>query len=496
MKKCVILLAVIMLSSILPAQTAAFREKEGSPTETISLKTLYGEEWISLNHFIKVFGGNLHLDKKKMILSGAINGKASRFYAGSMFFTISNELLHLVTTVELLDDTFYYPLKEWLYLLQNHYYPEMLYSKGEQCYILKPSGYTVQDITFRDFKNGTIIRIHTTEKYRKEHCKLWEGPNSWLYFTLYEATADTVALARTFAEGAIRELVPIQVGESLQLSFRLRKKLSSYDFYIEENPRSVVITLRTPVTGNTQNQLLEKRSKWLIDTIVLDAGHGGKDPGAVAYDGTQEKMITLDVVKRLGKLLERNSDIKVVYTRSTDVFVPIRERTKIANQAGGKLFISVHCNSTRNRYAYGSETYLLSTEKNDQAVEVTELENKVIQFEENQEFYEKLTSEQHILAVMTQNQYQKESGKLAALIENKFIKKMHSHSKYSRGVKQAGFYVLFGASMPNVLTEIGFISNREDLKRLKSAAYRQKIAEALYEAIMEFKQQNEAEIRQ
>ncbi|HDR05901.1 MAG TPA: N-acetylmuramoyl-L-alanine amidase [Candidatus Marinimicrobia bacterium] len=496
MKKSLILLSVFLLSSLIYGQTAAFLLKDGARVESVNMKMLYGEEWISLNHFLKVFGSSLHLDKKQMILSANLNGKSVSFYAGSMFFSIDNQLMHLSTTTELFNDELYYPLSEYLLLLRLYFFSEMIYSPAEKGHILKPSGFTVQDITFREFKNGTIIRIQTTEKYRKEHCKLWEGPNNWLYFTLYEATADTAAFAKTFSEGTVREMVPIQTGESLQLSFRLRKKLSSYDFYIEENPRSIVITLRTPVTGDTQTQLLEKRSKWLIDTIVLDAGHGGKDPGAVAYDGTQEKMITLDVVKRLGKLLERNSEIKVVYTRTTDVFVPIKERTKIANQAGGKLFISVHCNSSRNRQAYGSETYLLSTEKNDRAVEVTELENKVIKFEENQEFYEKLTSEQHILAVMTQNQYQKESARLADFIEKKYIKKAHSKRTYSRGVKQAGFYVLFGASMPNVLTEIGFISNREDLRRLKTKEYRQKIAEAMYEAIMEFKEKNEQEIRQ
>jgi N-acetylmuramoyl-L-alanine amidase len=194
------------------------------------------------------------------------------------------------------------------------------------------------------------------------------------------------------------------------------------------------------------------------------------------------------VVKRLGKLIGDRTDIEVVYTRDSDQFIPLWERTKIANEAGGKVFLSVHVNASKNRGASGFETYLLRPGKTDAAIEVAELENAVIKLEQESERYSELSAEQLILATMAQSSFMQQSETLADLVQSEFDKKLVGQN---RGVKQAGFIVLIGASMPNVLIELGFISNKNDAKRLKQPAYRQKAAESIFEALMKYKTRHE-----
>ena len=224
-----------------------------------------------------------------------------------------------------------------------------------------------------------------------------------------------------------------------------------------------------------------------MDTIVLDAGHGGKDPGAIGKFGTKEKDVALDITRRTGSLLEK-SGIKVVYTRDEDVFIPLLDRTKIANDANGKLFVSIHANANQNRKIQGFETYLLRPGKSEDAIEVASRENSVIKLEDVTDQYENLSGENLIMATMAQSTFMKESEDLASTIQIELDKKLDTPN---RGVKQAGFYVLIGASMPNALVEVGFLSNPNEEKMLKQSRHKQKIAEAIYYAIKSFKSSQE-----
>ena len=205
-----------------------------------------------------------------------------------------------------------------------------------------------------------------------------------------------------------------------------------------------------------KDRIEDVKDRWRLDTVVLDAGHGGKDGGTQGKYGTKEKDIVLDITKRIGRLLENNTKIKVVYTREEDVWLPVRRRTEIANENNGKLFISIHANANNNRTIKGFETYLLSPGKSEDAVAVASRENSVIQMEEKKNGYEKLSGEVLIMATMAQSMFVKESENLASIIQMELDKQLDSPN---RGVKQAGFYVLIGASMPNVLVEVGFLSN-------------------------------------
>jgi N-acetylmuramoyl-L-alanine amidase len=218
-----------------------------------------------------------------------------------------------------------------------------------------------------------------------------------------------------------------------------------------------------------------------IGRIVIDAGHGGHDTGTIGPTGLMEKDLCLDVALRLGKIIEqRLPGADVIYTRSDDTFVPLEERTNIANQAKADLFISIHANSSRDHAARGIETYYLNLKGSAEAMEVAARENATAQggVHELQDLVMKIARTEKI----------DESKELAEDIQDSLAKRMQKSSKpvKNRGVRKAPFVVLIGADMPSILTEISFLSNPADEKLLKNPEQRQKVAEGLYQGMVSY----------
>ncbi|MGC8893524.1 MAG: N-acetylmuramoyl-L-alanine amidase family protein [candidate division WOR-3 bacterium] len=224
-----------------------------------------------------------------------------------------------------------------------------------------------------------------------------------------------------------------------------------------------------------------EKKKRKIDLIVIDAGHGGKDPGAVGYNDLYEKNITLPVALALKKVLEKELGVKVILTRDEDRFVTLGDRARIANRAGADLFISLHCNWAKNKDACGVETYFLAAARTDWERSVAAFENKAIEYES--ESQDKADMIGFILSDMIQNEYLKESQDLAAYIHEGIMTKTDF---VDRGVKQAGFYVLRGCYMPAVLVEMGFISNKSDANELQKKEVQERLVRGIAQGIKEF----------
>jgi N-acetylmuramoyl-L-alanine amidase len=240
-------------------------------------------------------------------------------------------------------------------------------------------------------------------------------------------------------------------------------------------------TTKTKESSTVNVDLMKEKNKWKLDTIIIDPGHGGKDPGAIGYRGTKEKDITLDVAKRLVKKIERNMNINTILTRDEDIFIKLEDRTNLANSSNGKLFISIHANSVEDSRANGFETYLIGINKNPAAVKTAARENAVLDLEGGN--VGELTDEKLIETSLSQSGFTKNSEKFAALVQEEMNKRLQSKD---RGVKQAGFYVLWKASMPNVLIELGYISNPSEEKKLKSSQYKDALATSIYRAIEKY----------
>lgn len=224
-------------------------------------------------------------------------------------------------------------------------------------------------------------------------------------------------------------------------------------------------------------------------TVVLDAGHGGKDPGALGSK-VKEKDVTLDVALKLGKLItEKHPDVKVIYTRKKDTFVTLSGRAGIANKNDADLFISIHCNSIPSSPATkGVETFVMGEHRNNANLQVAKSENASILFEDDSDSsydgFDPNSTESYIIFSLVQSEHKNQSLKFAETVQNQLVK---SGKRKNRGVQQAGFLVLYKTSMPSVLVELGFLSNKEEEKLMSSEAGQNAIAAALLSAFADYK---------
>ncbi|MGA9327149.1 MAG: N-acetylmuramoyl-L-alanine amidase [Salegentibacter sp.] len=218
--------------------------------------------------------------------------------------------------------------------------------------------------------------------------------------------------------------------------------------------------------------------------VVLDAGHGGKDPGNMG-NGYKEKNIALSIILKIGAALEKKG-VEVIYTRNKDVFIPLKERTQIANDAHADLFVSVHCNSHSSQ-AHGTETYVLGLRRSDDNFEIAKRENSVIYMEDNYEVtyngFDPNSPESYIGLTLMQEEYLNQSILLADFVQKKFTNELHRNN---RGVKQDVFLVLREAVMPSILIETGFLTNNSEGAFLNSNNGQAKMANAITEAIMKY----------
>jgi N-acetylmuramoyl-L-alanine amidase len=273
-----------------------------------------------------------------------------------------------------------------------------------------------------------------------------------------------------------------------------------------DTPKTPVVAIKKPSSptrarvtkpNKTENNATSSAVDWSLKTVVIDPGHGGKDPGAIGPGGTHEKAIVLGVAHHLKKMLEKHLNVNVIMTRDDDTFIPLSKRSRMAIQQNGKIFISLHCNATQNREANGVEVYFLSDAKTDDAIRVAQAENAALKYEvedSTQYTLNHIPEEYRGLALkLFTAQFLKESQDLAADVHNAIVGKVNATP---RGVKQANFYVMRGTmgQMPSVLVELGFVTHRSEEQQLKNNAYQKKLAEALYQGIKTFKLRYEQQL--
>ncbi len=417
------------------------------------------------------------------------------------FITVGNDIKHMSQPVLLAEKDFYVPVYPFLNIIKETVIPGLqftmsatekifVFNKNENKTkeILGDTKTKLTDIIIQERRNGLVIRIPTQgAPISDKNMSSFFKDDIWFYLTVYGGVCDPMDLTKINPASSISKIEAIKNDASVQLSFRLTRKFISKDIHYDQRTKSILLSLNLPLNQVIKKKLAEAKTEWIIDTIVIDPGHGGKDPGTLGRWGYKhEKDIVLDVALRLGKLLEKHKDLKVVYTRKKDVFVPLWKRTEIANKSGGKLFISLHVNACATKSVSGVEFYLLRQGKSQDAIDVARAENAVIKLEapEDKEKYAGFDNISNIIANMVHSVDMHDSESMADIFSKNFSKNVKIKN---RGVKQAGFYVLVGASMPKVLVELGYNSNKSDSKRMNSKWHRQHLAETIYASIIEFK---------
>ncbi|MEM1054948.1 MAG: N-acetylmuramoyl-L-alanine amidase [Bacteroidota bacterium] len=356
----------------------------------------------------------------------------------------------------------------------------------------------IERISFhrRSDGRGYVVRLHTDARVPAFSVDETDGGIELVVFRVGLAPQ----LRRDDAKGPVRSYRVLPEDDKVTFRFVTRGEVEATAYPDRESndlllalttvpsrpaPPVVSTSTSTPSGGGTDGT-----TNWRLDTIVLDAGHGGDDYGAVA-NGTSDKEVAIGVVRRLGPMIESELGIRVVYTRRGDEFHTLRERGRIANREGGKLFISVHANAASSSRARGTETFFLAPHRSDTAREVMERENSVIELESDPSLYADFDDEGGILQSLAMSAYQEESQLIATLVEREFV----ASGRHSRGVKQAPFLVLWAASMPAILVETGFITNPEEARFLASASGQEKTARAIFRAVKAYKEQYERGLR-
>lgn len=334
----------------------------------------------------------------------------------------------------------------------------------------------VEDIRFWSSSDYTrvVVDLSGCVKFSKDYLS---NPDR-LYFDLISTTLKNKKKINIPVNSSI--LKAIRAGQFQPDVVRVVLDLNEYRdynvFFLDDPPRLVI-----DLYGNEKVKGLDTIIPEITKRrIVIDPGHGGHDPGAVGPNGLYEKDVVLDIALKLKKILMKDINNEVFLTREKDIYVPLEERTAFANKKNADLFISIHANASLRREAKGVETYLLNWTDDEEAMRVAAREN-AISFKKMKEMHKQMDIIQIITNDLLRQNKRDESVKLANYIQMSLVDRLSK--SYDLGVKQALFYVLFGAEMPSALVEVSFISNPEEENLLSKESYRFQIADAIAQGV-------------
>lgn len=427
---------------------------------------------------------------KKIVLR--LGDRRIKITAFNPFLMLDEAVIQLPVETKFAGGEIYVSLKHFLEAVEEILPFQSSFDEKEKILKIILKDFNITEIDIQEKVNGTLVKISTTKRFDPSWISK-RVSRGWLYIDIYQGKIDTTRIGSDQRVGIIEKVLPVQFKQSAQFCFKLAGKVNNKDVYISQEEGAILVSLKTreEIPEDIIQKLESEKKKWLIDKIIIDPGHGGRDPGAIGPTGLYEKTVVLDIAKRLSRLLKRRLGVEVLLTREGDQFVPLKERTSFANREGGKLFISIHANANRDHRLSGCTTYFLGPAKTEEALEVAKRENAVIRYEDSPNEYGDISDESYILLAMAQNSFTKESQDLAAMVQEEFERSLGIKN---RGVSQAGYYVLIGASMPNILVETAYISNPREERLLKSRKFREKIAQALFRSIKRFKEKYESGI--
>ncbi|RMF61010.1 MAG: hypothetical protein D6743_14165 [Calditrichaeota bacterium] len=444
--------------------------------------------FVSLHDVAEVLGAHTYYSNKVRKAILYLPERKITVTAFNPFVRVGQKVFQMPVDATYKDGDIYLPFKFFLPLLKQGLQADESVTDGADADDLRSTA-NIDGVRIEEKTNGTLIRVKIRPDLREPRVST-RYSRRWLYVDILGGRIDQRHFGIENASKLVSKVVPVQMEQMVQLSFYLKRDVSGkrFDSYQTGDEVWISIPAKDKVNPEIIARLRNDQAKWRFDTIVIDPGHGGKDPGTIGRHGTYEKDVVLGIGLQLRKILKRKmKDVKVIMTRDSDRYISLKERTRLANKHQGKLFISIHANWNRNSRVHGATTYFLGLAKSEEALEIAQRENAVIKYDDGGE-YSDLTEEQIILAAMAQNAYNKESQDFADIIQHE----LHQQTGIAnRGVKQAGFYVLVGASMPNVLIETAFMSNKREEKMLRSSSFQKKVAEAIYRSIKKFKEKYE-----
>jgi len=460
--------------------------------------------YVSIKKLAEILNIQTYEDRKLAKIVLYLDGIQVTVSADNPFVRIGDKLYQMPIEAREHRSDIYVPIRELTPILDRYLTGDYVFDYENRTLEIFPGGeINITGMNVENKENGTLVILKTTRKFDNIHH--WFDENKYhLTVQFYKGRLDTLQMTNTETRGLVLRSTAIQFPEIAQITFRLSRYTESYDVDRDPATGDILVSLirkgsavaeQQPIdpsrlVSETDELVAKERENWKLDTIIIDPGHGGKDPGTIIPGDVSEKEIVLDIAKHLKRLLEQSKLFEhVVLTREADIFVPLMERAEIAKDMNGKLFVSIHVNSNKNSRIRGFETYFLRPGKLDAALEeleVAQRENNVVQLYENVDPNRELSEEDWLVLQMTQSAFVKESELIAQFISEGIDRKVNWPN---RGVKQAGFLVLWRVPMPNVLVGVGYITNRSQRQSLESRAISHRMAEGIFEGIKRFKEE-------
>ncbi|MCK4657228.1 MAG: N-acetylmuramoyl-L-alanine amidase [candidate division Zixibacteria bacterium] len=402
----------------------------------------------------------------------------------SNFVTFDDQLLNITYPVLYRNGDLYVPAITFINALDNLVPISLFWDEATMTIWAEESQYNILDLKFKPKMNGYLIEVIVREKLPYE---AYVTEQKWININIFGGNLDERHFSTLLRPRAIKRIRAFQFDESAQIAVKFFRTITKFHHSFTTNPSRIQISIVDPtfdpsLLDSLESQPLEHPNP--VDVIVIDAGHGGEEDGAMGQRGTKEKDIVLSVAKRVHELLSADSSLTVVMTRTCDTSMTLRERADFANRNGGDLFVSIHTNaSSENPRASGSQTFFLASAMNEEARITAELENRSLAIDRDNEDEQPFDDLDFVLLEQLQTEYLDESQELASYLRDEMKNKLKIRS---RGVDQAGFYILNEVAMPSALVELAFISNKREEALLKKDSFQQKAAEAICAGIKKF----------
>lgn len=501
-----LLLSLFIVVLTATSLSAKVRIAASGGEREITSYTHDGVEYLSLVSLSRVVAGAVDWEIPGHEVSYIVGSSRFSFVIGSPYFRLNDSLFNLVYPSEYKEGDVYLPAETFLPFVDRISSERIQFDKKGAIVNSEKGKYNITDIDFSAKANGLLIEITLTDPLAYS---VFVTEGNWINVSIRNGKLNIGRIESRLDSRLLVKLQAIQEDGVAQISFQVRQalqKVKTTHHKLVQDPTRIQIAVpdvtfqidssATPVSSKQNSVAIIDNT---IDVIVVDAGHGGKDYGAIGPDKTREKDVALAIARQLADMVRADGRFKVIMTRNSDTYLTLQERADIANKAGADLFISVHANASPSRKANGWNVFFLAPAKNDSARAVEQLENSYFVREmqssgdtagEEEDTEENtdtgLSPEDPIMGIlndMLMTEFQAESHEFALMVDRQFRKTLETPA---RGVDQAGFFVLNKVFTPSVLIESAFISNRAEVKLLKSAAYQKKVAAGIYEAIKEF----------
>ncbi len=452
--------------------------------EKVSALEVNDVEYFSMSDLAAILGERISWDEVGFSAVFNTDQHRAEFFFDSPYIRIDDTVKNITYPVRFDNGELFLPAQTFMPFLDLIRHEQISWDRDHKSIRIDSEFYNITDLVFSPKANGLLVEIFIAEPMEYE---IYLSEGNWMNISFPNGKINTRKILMRKDRRYVYDMQAEQFEKAAQISLRFRKGIQRFTHHFQSNPGRLQISLvDTTAAPVTMRDPLDIGPDDKIDKIIIDPGHGGKDYGAIGFDKTREKKIVLDIAKRLAKLIRKDKIFEAVITREKDDYVSLEERTKIANDAKGDIFVSIHANASPKRSVRGFQVFFLAPALNDESRALAQLENAAFLAERNAFRMHQKDDLSFILSDMLQTEFQAESADLSKMIDKEFRKTIGKKTR-ARGIDQAGFYVLNGVYMPSVLVETAFITNKNDEKLLNDKDYRQKVAEAIYDGLKRFK---------